>query len=151
MSFTIELYNNQDELNKITKSPSHVMTLEGTLREQTSIVNPQINIEYEGALTGVNYMRIPEFNRYYFITEIESVRNNLWRIHAHCDVLKTYSEGILGTPAVIARQENKYNLYLNDAMFKVYSHPRLQCANFPNKFEGESYVLIMNGANYNSV
>lgn len=148
MSFNVVLMYNREELNKISKSPSTVMTLTGSLREETDLVDPEINVEYNGTLTNVNYMYIQEFHRYYFITKIESIRTNLWRIHAHCDVLKTYAEGILATQAVVARSESRYNLYLNDAMFKVYSNPRLQCINFPNKFTGESYVLVMNGANY---
>lgn len=146
--FDVVLMNNQEELNKITKSPSTVMTLSGTLREETDIVNPQINVEYNGTLTNVNYMYIQEFHRYYFITKIESIRTGLWRIYAHCDVLKTYAEGILGCEAVVARNEKQYNLLLNDSFFKVYSNPRLQVINFPNKFSGFSYVLVMTGAQY---
>ena len=56
MSFSIDLMNNQEELNKISKSPTTVMTLTGTLREETDLVNPQINIEYSGTLTNTNYM-----------------------------------------------------------------------------------------------
>ena len=148
MSFTIDFCNNQEELNKISKNPAIVMTLTGSLRDEANIVDPVILVEYDGTLTNVNYMHIPELHRYYFITKIESVRTKLWRVTAHCDVLKTYAEAILGTEAVVARSENRFNLYLNDSMFKVYSNPRLQCANFPNKFTGESYVLVMNGANY---
>lgn len=148
MSFLIQLMNNRDELNKINKSPTSVMTLQGELRDETSIIDPDILVEYDGALTNVNYMYISTFHRYYFITNIESVRTKLWRISAHCDVLKTYSEGILGTPAVVARNENKYNLLLDDSMFKVQSNPRLQVAKFPNSFTGQSYVLIMNGCQY---
>lgn len=148
MSFTIELMNNQEELNKITKSPALVRSLTGSLRDEADIVDPEILIEFNGTLVDCNYMHIPELNRWYFITKIDSVRTNLWRVTGHCDVLKTYSEAILGTEAVIARQEFQWNLYLNDSMFKAYSNPRLQCANFPNKFTGQSYVLVMNGANY---
>lgn len=148
MSFDIGLYNNTQELNRIRKSPTLVRTLTGTLRDETNIVDPVITIEFSGTLTDVNYMRIAQLNRWYFITGIESVRNGLWRIYAHCDVLYTYAEGILATEAVVARNEKRWNLFLNDAMFKVYSNPRLQIANFPNKFSGESYVLVMNGCNY---
>lgn len=148
MSFVIELMNNQEELNKITKSPTLVRSLTGSLRNETDIVDPEIIIEFNGTLVDCNYMHIPELNRWYFITKIDSVRTNLWRVTGHCDVLKTYSEAILGTEAVIARQEFQWNLYLNDSMFKAYSNPRMQCANFPNKFTGQSYVLVMNGANY---
>lgn len=146
MSFSIVFMNNQQELNKISKSPSTVMTLTGTLREETDIVDPQINIEYSGTLTNTNYMYIEEFHRYYFITKIESIRTGLWRVYAHCDVLKTYSQAILGTECVVARSQNLYNLFLNDSAFKVYSNPRLQIAKFPNKFSGESYILAIKGA-----
>lgn len=150
MAFDIVLMNNTEELNKITKNPTVVRTLSGTLKDETDIVDPKILIEYDGTLTDCNYMYIQALSRYYFITKIESVRTKLWRIYAHCDVLKTYSEGILGTEAVVARNEHRYNLYLNDPMFKVYTQPRLQIANFPNKFTGESYVLVMNGAKYST-
>lgn len=150
MAFDIVMMNNQEELNKISKSPSTVMTLTGTLRDEADIVDPVIIIEYAGTLTNCNYMHIADFNRYYFITKIESVRTNLWRVYAHCDVLKTYAQAILGTPAVVARSETRYNLMLNDSFFKVYSNPRLQIANFPNKFSGYSYVLVMNGCQYSS-
>lgn len=148
MAFDIVLYNNQEELNKISKSPTLVMTLTGELRDEADIVDPVIIIEYNGTLTNVNYMRIATFNRWYFITKIESVRTGLWRIYAHCDVLKTYAEAILGTECVVARSESRWNLFINDDMFKVYSNPRIQIANFPNKFTGQDYVLVMNGANY---
>ena len=148
MAFGVTFMNNQEELNKINKSPTSVMTLMGTLREETDIIDPQITIEYSGTLTNVNYMYIAEFHRYYFITKIESIRNGLWRVYAHCDVLKTYANAILGTPAVVARNESTYNLYLNDAMFKVQSNPRLQLAKFPNKFSGESYILVMKGCQF---
>lgn len=148
MAFDIVLYNNQEELNKITKTPTLVMTLTGELREETDLVDPVIVVEYNGTLTNVNYMRIETFNRWYFITKIESVRTGLWRIYAHCDVLKTYAQAILGTECVVARSETTYNLNINDDMFKVYSNPRIQIANFANKFSGEDYVLVMNGANY---
>lgn len=145
--FDIDLMNNTEELNKITKSPTTVRTLHGFLRDTTDLVDPEILIEFDGVLVDCNYMHIPVFNRYYFITKIESVRTGLWKVYAHCDVLKTYAEGILNTDCVVARSENRYNLFLNDSMYKTNSNPRLQIANFPNKFTGDSYVLVMNGAN----
>lgn len=138
--------NNRDPLNKISKSPVSVMTLSGTLRDEADIVNPIILIEYDGTLVNCNYMHIPTLNRYYFITKIESVRTGLWRVYGHCDVLKTYSNAILGTECVVARSETKYNLFLNDSCFKVYSNPTLSVINFPQKFTGKSYVLVMKGA-----
>lgn len=146
MSFSVILMNNQDELNKISKNPVTVETVSGVLRDECDIVDPVIEIQYAGTLSNVNYARVEELHRWYFINKIESVRNGLWRIYCHCDVLKTYSEAILGTECVVARSQNKYNLFLNDSAFKVYANPRLQVINFPQKFTGESYILVMKGA-----
>lgn len=146
MSFNIELMNNQEELNKISKNPASVRTLSGELRSESSIVNPVILVEFDGTLADVNYAYISEFHRYYFITNVESYRTKLWLVYLHCDVLKTYSEAILGTECVVARSESAYNLFLSDSAFKVYSDPRLQVINFPNKFSGEEYVLVTKGA-----
>lgn len=148
MSFTINLMNNQEELNKISKNPSSVLSVTGELREETSIIDPVVIIEYNGTLTNVNYAYIGTFHRYYFITQIESVRTGLWRVCMHCDVLKTYAQGILACKCVVARNENQFNLLLNDAYFKVYSDPRVQVLNFPQKFSGFSYVLAMKGCQY---
>lgn len=149
MSFSIVLYNNTDELNRIKKTHlASGVSISGNLREESSVVDPVITVEYAGTLVNYNYMYIPEFHRYYFITNVESVATKLWRIHAHCDVLMSFSDGILACTGVIARQENEYNLYLSDSAFKAYSNPRLQVRNFPNSFTGESYVLVMKGAQF---
>ena len=146
MSFTIDLMYNGDEYNKIDKSPVSRLALEGTLKEETSIVDPVIMIGYDGTLNNVNYAHIAEFNRWYFITDIKSVRTGLWRVSLHCDVLKTYAQGILGSTGVIARQENEWNMYLDDGFFKCYQNPMVVNKVFPNGFTTQSFVLAMMGS-----
>lgn len=146
MSFSIDLMYNGDEINKISKEPTSRLALEGTLREESSLVDPIILIEYSGDLTNVNYAHIAKFNRWYFITDITSVRTGLWRVAMHCDVLKTYAEGILNSTGVIARQENQYNLYLDDYFFKCYQNPHIVTKIFPNGFTSQKFVLAMMGS-----
>lgn len=145
MSFAIELMYNGDEYNKINKNPASRLTVQGTLKEETSIVDPVVLIEYDGTLNNVNYARISEFNRWYFITDISSVRTGLWRVAMHCDVLKTYSEAILGSSGVIARQENDFNLYLNDPSFKAYQYSNIVTKVFPYGFNSQAFVLAFSG------
>ena len=64
----------------------------------------------------------------------------------HCDVLKTYSNGILGSTAVIARQENQYNLYLNDNFYKCYQKSMIVNKTFPRGFTNQAFVLAMMGS-----
>lgn len=76
----------------------------GTLREESSIISPSITIEY-GSFPKWNYAYIPNFNRYYFITDIVSVRLNLWRISFRVDPLMSFKDHIKGSSALIERNE----------------------------------------------
>ena len=109
----INLYNNKSPKKQIGKTLTSVATLNGSLREQCDMINPSILIENSGVINA-NYARIPDFGRYYFITKITSVRQNLWRVDMHVDVRETYAEAIKTNVAIIERAEGYYNLYLPD-------------------------------------
>ena len=93
----------------------------------------------------MNYAYIPEFKRYYFITNIESVRNNVWRVSFHVDVLFTYREQIKRNSAIIERNENQYDLKLNDGLFKTQQNPRIAQIPFPSGFNTWNFVLAIAG------
>ena len=93
MAFTINLYNNSSEPEVVDKSLSLQTSLQGQLKDNTSIITPSILMNINSIPTA-NYMYIPDFHRYYYITNIESVRNGLIQISAKCDVLMTYKSGI---------------------------------------------------------
>lgn len=141
---TIDLMNNTDPINKITKSPTTVTSLEGALVDGTSIIDPDILIESATVPPG-NYAYIHEFNRYYFITNIESEHTGLWRLHMHVDPLKSFESSILANDAVIARAANTWNLYLEDSRYKAYADPIVVTRVFPYGFNTFQYVLAMLG------
>ena len=153
MSFSIDLCYNNNEHNKIKKAVNIRHSLVGTLREECSIVDPVVLIESATPLTDVNYAWIQTFHRYYFITNIESVRTNLWRVHMHCDVLMTYADAILATPAIIAKNETNWNSYLDDGQYRVASNPYIVTKEFPSGFGTGSlahrYVLALAGSGVN--
>lgn len=143
---TITLYRNISEYNAVNKSITELTTLTGTLREESSIIDPVITIsDIDSYIGSMNYAYIPEFNRYYFITNIESVRNNLWRVSFHVDVLYTYREQIKGNSAIIERNENEYDLKLNDGLFKTQQNPRIAQFPFPSGFNTWNFVLAIAG------
>lgn len=132
----------------INKDLIDVATYTGTLREESSVLDPEFEIESANDLSQVNYIWINEFHRYYYVTNITSVTNRLWRFTCHVDVLMTYKPQIKAHEAVIARQEGLYNLYLNDSeTFKVLQKRKIVQKNFPNGFTGSSYVLLFMGDN----
>lgn len=116
-TFSLNLYQNTAEQERVDKSSylTYIDTLNGVLREECSIINPSILIEYTGTLPTFNYIHIPIFQRYYYVRNIISVRKNLWRIDCSVDVLMTYNSGIRNLEAYIGRQEFDYNNELIDS------------------------------------
>ena len=143
---TITLYTNTSELNAVNKELDELITITGTLREESSIIDPVISLEgIDQYLNFANYAYIPEFGRFYFITGIESVRNGLWRLSFHVDVLYSYREQILSNNAIIERNENEYDLKLNDGLFQTQQNPRIAQYPFPGGFNTWNFVLAVAG------
>lgn len=148
MSFNIVFYTNKSRTNERVKDLDEIMTLTGTLRAECSIVDPVIMIESTRNLKKCNYMYIENFGRYYFIKNVIHVRQGLYEIHAHCDVLSSSGDALLDCVGIIRRQQNNWNLYLDDGAFKVYSNPNVVQKAFPSGFSTSNltYILAVAGS-----
>lgn len=147
MSFDIKLQKNMSEKNRVVKDITDVTTLTGTLRAETSIIDPVILISASlSSVKDCNYMTIADFGRSYFITNIRSVRDGVIEISAHVDVLSTYATDLLANKAIISRSENDWNLYLNDGSLKAYQDSRIFTKYFPNGFSDQTFVLALAGS-----
>ena len=145
MSFTIKLQNNQSPVNKIGKILYEVATVTGDLKNESEVISPEILIQSDSSILSANYMTIDTFHRKYFIEEIQSVRTNLWLVKAHVDVLETYASKILSNTAVVLRQENNFDLLLNDGVFKCKQDPRIFYRKFPSGLGDFNFILITQG------
>ena len=139
---TITFYNTPSEPIKLDKELNSASAKTGSLRNQSSVINPIIMVETP-SMIGYNYAYIPEFNRYYFINDAVIVKNNLWEVSMHVDVLMSNRVQLQRLSAVIARNEKEYNLYLDDPMFKVYNYPVVQTVPFPNSFTANSELVLV--------
>lgn len=150
----VKLYSMSCEKNVVNKA-SHITlvdTLQGTLREECSLLTPSIVIEIPSTalynINSFNYIYITEFNRYYYIKDVSSVRESLWRINLDIDVLYTYKDKILLHSALIDRQENTYNDMLVDDKVCVssdYDFEVIEIDNsvFTDATSDESYLLTV--------
>ena len=143
---TIDFYTNNSENYRLSKSLSSVTSMSGSLKNESSLVNPTILVEGDiSTIRKANYCIISEFGRKYFINNYKSIRNNLFEITCHCDVLSTYADEIKKCKAIVSRQENNWNLYLNDGSFKAYQNPIVQTKLFPTGFNSFAYILAIAG------
>lgn len=131
MSFSVTLGKTSSEKTALDKVITNTSAYSGTLLNNTNVINPSIVLKV-GAddIATYNYMEIPAFNRKYFITEIMALTETTCLVSGHVDVLSTYKEQIRANEGVIGRSETKYNLFIDDGLFKVDSKTIIQTKKF---------------------
>lgn len=142
MAFDIQCFWNKSDNNVVNKQLTAVINLTGTLRNESEVVDPTILMEIDEP-NKFNYLYIPAFKRYYYVTDRNSVRNNLVEVSAHCDVLMTYKAQFLALPAVISRNTHDYNVYLPDDQFSAMAYERVQVKKFPNSLTADKQLIFV--------
>ena len=125
-NLTMILYKNQSDDRCVQKSLIEINRVSGFIRNETSLLTPSVLIDTTNEpnyVLDANYVYMPNFRRYYYITSISSVRNHLWRLSLRVDVLMTYKDEILNQDALVYRSSNKYDPYQNDAEMVLDVNP----------------------------
>lgn len=142
----ITLYKNNSEKNKIRKNLSNGHTLSGTLRNESNVVNPAIIINIDNP-TVYNYVYIPMFGRYYFITDFVSLRTGIWQINLKSDVLMSFKDSILSSRALIQNTQSVGKSdYLNGSNWVTNCKTKTDIIPFSNGLLNDGqYILITAG------
>ena len=143
--FEIHTYKSSAEQNRVDKTNflTADMIISGVLREASSLIHPSITFTSD-IIPTFNYVYIPIFNRYYYVTDITSIKNKLWQMSLTVDVLMTYKEALLACTGYIDRNENEYNGLIPDNMISLEKGETIETAFVTNElFEdsGGTYVL----------
>ena len=144
----LKLYKSNSERNCVTKVLSNELSLEGTLRHETSIKTPVITIAGNESIIGYNYAFIVEFNRYYFITDIKSIRNGIWEVSFLCDVLMSFKTDILNSYAIIDHTTDyDTSNYLSSDIWTALVKDKTDIINFSGSslLDSGEYILITAG------
>ena len=103
----IKLYGLAKRENSTLRPSGSGTEFNCVLKNETSIINPTIVIDFSDQADPqphiYNYAYIPSFNRYYFISDVSSVRGLLWEYTLTCDVLATYKDQISGSSLYLLR------------------------------------------------
>lgn len=142
----ITLYVNNSEKNKIGKNLTNDFSLSGTLRDATNIINPVILIELN-EIGNYNYCYIPDFNRYYFITDITVIRTGLFAISLMVDVLESFQTSIKNLSVILLNTQNVgANNYLPSQVFRNNVKAKTDIIKFPSGLnDSGEFILITAG------
>lgn len=145
------LYQNKSSNIRIDKDLDHLHTYDCIIKDGTSIFTPTIRLNASDInVTKGNYAYIPKFKRFYYVTNVVSVRQDVWEISLKCDVLMSFRDDIIEHKVIFNHSEKTYNLYLNDGTLQMDSRPKVTWNKFPDSLtEDGTYVLILAGNNSN--
>ena len=100
----VQFYSTSDDPRTINKTLSNELEITGVrFKDNTNILQPVLELEYNNALFSKNYCHIGNLSRYYFIKDIVTSQNRLL-VYCEIDVLKTYESQIKNTNAFVVRQ-----------------------------------------------
>ena len=158
---TITLYKNISDNIVVDKTLYLINECDGNFRDNQSLINPVIlidmtalehedDVQYDNEdvvyddediaitldfnLNDTNYLYIKEFNRYYFINDIEVYNNQLVILSCHVDVLMTYKDVFRNLNALVSRNEYDYDDNIEDEKLP-----------FLYKTNIEEYTISQNG------
>jgi hypothetical protein len=143
----IKLYYNSSDNRCIKKNITDEFTITGALRESTSVINPEITITSSVPLK-YNYCYITSLKRYYYINNIISIKNGVWKLVMEVDPLMSFKSDILALKAVVSKQSSISNgdEYIDDGSLVTDNLMFKTVYNFANGFNNDSeYILITAG------
>lgn len=113
------LYTVTDSTNTINKVLKDKQFYDITFKDTANITNPTILLKTNDLILS-NYAYIPDFRRYYFITDISIQPNKIVKLEFECDVLESFKTDILTSLGVISRTKDGNPFYNGgDYLFEV--------------------------------
>ena len=126
-----------------TAIPSGGADMDVVLKDGSDLLTPTFKINYSGV---PNWSMMRFEGRYYFITGITSLRQDLWEITAAVDVLATYKGVITGSSAFVL-YDGALNTEVTDDRLavKTSATESVNSTPIPNISAAGSYVLSIIG------
>lgn len=115
MAFTVTFYSFSKKSNS-TSRPSGGAAFDCTIKTDSSVVQPRIELNYAGNPSGWNYCYIQHYGRYYYITDW-TYTPGLWVASCQTDVLASYKTEIGSTSLYVLRSSAEYDGNILDTMY----------------------------------
>ena len=138
------LYKNSSATDHINKKITLRATVSCDFKKPVDVVRPVIYISATNDYDDVNYVYIPEFNRFYYATCTGGTSQTL-TYECKSDPLMSFKTGILSSKAVVARNPWLWDKYLPDTKMPIESRTIRSTYKFPNPdiFKGTNNSFIL--------
>ena len=129
MAFTVRLFR-FSKRNNSTARPSGGTSFPCTIKAESGVLNPDIIIDFGGAasFSDFNYAYIPDFDRYYWISEMINM-GPVWNLKLRCDSLASWRDTIGGTSLYVLRSSAEYDGNIMDTYYPASTDSTLVIKN----------------------
>lgn len=136
----IVLLHNKSERNVIGKTfASNRLKIESNKFFNQSILSPVFIVPATEVYT-YNYAYVPILHRYYYITDMIALENNMIEIHMQVDPLQSFKDQIKACKAICARSEWRNNFLVNDGAMLVKQPQQVSTIQFKKNKEKFSFT-----------
>lgn len=143
----VQFYFCNSDSRVINKNIIAGQKFEGQARDEVDIMAPVIRFETPEILL-YNYAYIPQFRRYYYVTNRTSFREGLFDVTFSVDVLMSFRGDISQLVVIADKQSMAENgdEYIDDSSFVAEAVMFQTVYNFPNGFNSNGeFILITAG------
>ena len=125
MALTVRFFKNVNKKDNSTLQPSEsnpntYVDYTCTLKDGTSILDPVLDIYItmtdNPVSIGLNYCKIPTFNRYYYVRDWKYSLGT-WTAYCSVDVLASHKTAIGSLTKYVNRSAGEYNTHLADTLY----------------------------------
>lgn len=138
------LYNYKGQPNTLNKILTKVGEINVTLRPEINTRSPRIKIINPPQMYTFNYVYVPEFGKYYFVSDYKFIGGNTYLLSLQIDLLQTYKEQILqGSGLIVESDKANRKLSVNTNVFDVFPHTDI--LHFPKSqlFDKEGDIVMV--------
>lgn len=141
----VHFYNNGSNANVVHKNITLLGSVDVSFKEPFDVVRPVIYMAHDSSILKANYCYIPWVNRYYYGSMEGENGINMRFITSESDPLMSFTNAILQSKAVIARNPWHFDLYLPDSKLPVEARTASAVLKFPNQeiFNGQNNCYIL--------
>ena len=141
--FNAYLYKCKDDRRKINKTLEDEIEIPVDFNRSMNFSNGELILQGNiFTFSEYNYVYLPYFKRYFFVTDIEATRNNLIRMNIKTDVLMTYKESIVQIEAT-SRKSTDYDKYKEGLDLPVEVREQYKKYTFENPFNEKGNIILV--------
>lgn len=142
MALTATFYNFAKRQNSTAAPAAGTGTVYNVvLKDETSLLDPVLTLTMP-TTPAYNYMQL--LGRYYHITDIRSLRNNIWEVSGAVDVLGTYKANIQASSAFVAYDTDANTEITDRRISTVTTSSRRENAGNAWDYLGSGFCVMLN-------